>query len=104
MPFLQPGGFPAHRSSGVPDMALTREQMDQQRKQAEELLFSGPQALGFAKSLFFGHFQADLLFPYPQINPAERPALDALLAEVKRFCAEQIDPVAIDRNAEIPQS
>src|ERR1700723_3090914 len=29
-------------------MALTTEQIDQQRKQAEELLFSGPQTLGFA--------------------------------------------------------
>ncbi len=85
-------------------MALTREQMDQQRKQAEELLFSGPQALGFAKSLFFGRFQADVLFPYPQIDAAERDRLDELLVEVRRFCAEKIDAAAIDRNAEIPQS
>ena len=42
-------------------MALTQEQVDQQRKQAEELLFSGPQSLGFAKGLYFGHFQSDLL-------------------------------------------
>ena len=34
-------------------MALTTEQIEQQRKQAEELLFSGPQTLGFAKGLFF---------------------------------------------------
>jgi len=85
-------------------MTLTREQMEQQRKQAEELLFSGPQALGFAKSLFFGQFQAEVLFPYPQLDAADRPRLDEVLAEVKRFCAEQIDAAAIDRNSEIPQS
>ena len=49
-------------------MALTTEQIEQQRKQAEELLFSGPQTLGFAKGLFFGHFNAPLLFPYPELN------------------------------------
>ena len=50
-------------------MALTAAQIDQQRKQAEELLFSGPQTLGFAKGLFFGRFNAPLLFPYPDAEP-----------------------------------
>ena len=54
-------------------MVLTREQVDEQRKQAEELLFSGPQALGFAKSLYFGHFQSSLLWPYPEIDPKDTP-------------------------------
>ena len=31
-------------------MPLTKEEMAQQQKQAEELLFSGPQTLGFAKA------------------------------------------------------
>ena len=54
-------------------MALTAAQIEQQKKQAEELLFSGPQTLGFAKGLFFGHFNAPLLFPYPDARPASRP-------------------------------
>ncbi len=37
-------------------MALTQSQIAEQKKQAEELLFSGPEHLGFAKSLFFGRF------------------------------------------------
>ena len=53
-------------------MALTAAQIEQQRKQAEELLFSGPQTLGFAKGLFFGHFNAPLLFPYPDAEPGTR--------------------------------
>ena len=55
-------------------MALTAEQMADQRKQAEELLFSGPEKLGFAKALFFGHFTSSLLFPYPEIKE-EAPKL-----------------------------
>src|SRR5436305_160583 len=84
-------------------MALTREQMAEQQKQAEELLFSGPQTLGFAKGLFFGHFNAPLLFPYPELKPEEREPVAQAVAEVRRFCDEHIDPVAIDRNADIPK-
>src|SRR6266566_5195363 len=83
-------------------MALTAEQIAQQKQQAEELLFSGPQTLGFAKALFFGHFQAPLVFPYPQIDPGEQEAISRAVAEVRRFAEEKIDATAIDRNADIP--
>jgi alkylation response protein AidB-like acyl-CoA dehydrogenase len=83
-------------------MALTNEQLAQQKKEAEELLFSGPQTLGFAKGLFFGHFNAPLVFPYPELRPDERETVTTAVAEVKRFADEHIDAVAIDRNAEIP--
>jgi alkylation response protein AidB-like acyl-CoA dehydrogenase len=85
-------------------MALTAEQIDQQRKEAEELLFSGPQTLGFANALFFGHFNAPLLFPYPQLSREEQEETDKAVADVRRFCEEHIDATVIDRNAEIPQS
>jgi alkylation response protein AidB-like acyl-CoA dehydrogenase len=85
-------------------MALSPAQIAQQKKQAEELLFSGPEHLGFAKSLFFGHFQAGQLFPYPTLPPDERAVVDESVAKVKRFCAESVDSVAIDRDADIPRS
>src|SRR5450755_2355346 len=83
-------------------MALTAAQLDQQRKQAEELLFSGPQTLGFAKGLFFGHFNAPLLFPYPTLNRGQEEEAARAVAEVRRYADEHIDAAAIDRNAEIP--
>jgi alkylation response protein AidB-like acyl-CoA dehydrogenase len=83
-------------------MALTPEQIAQQRKEAEELLFSGPQTLGFAKGLFFGHFNAPLVFPYPEIRPEEQAEVAQAVAEVRRFAEEKIDAAAIDRNADIP--
>lgn len=83
-------------------MALTAQQIEQQKKQAEELLFSGPQTLGFAKSLFFGHFNAPLVFPYPQLAADERAVVDAAVAEVRKFADEHIDAAAIDRDADIP--
>src|SRR5229473_1331346 len=83
-------------------MALTAAQLEQQKKQAEELLFSGPQTLGFAKALFFGHFNAPLLFPYPEIKPEERELAAKIVADVRRYCDDKIDAAAIDRNADIP--
>jgi alkylation response protein AidB-like acyl-CoA dehydrogenase len=83
-------------------MALTAAQIEKQRKEAEELLFSGPQTLGFAKGLFFGHFNAPLLFPYPQLSQEEQGRTAQAVAEVRKFAEEHIDATAIDRNAEIP--
>jgi alkylation response protein AidB-like acyl-CoA dehydrogenase len=83
-------------------MALTAEQIEQQKQQAEELLFSEPQSLGFAEGLFFGQFQAPLLFPYPQLDRQHQDEADRAVADVRRFCAEHIDATAIDRNAVIP--
>lgn len=83
-------------------MALTEKQIEEQKKQAEELLFSGPQALGFAKGLFFGHFNAPLVFPYPQLKADERPMVEQAVADVRKYAEEKIDASAIDRNADIP--
>jgi alkylation response protein AidB-like acyl-CoA dehydrogenase len=85
-------------------MALTAQEREQQIKEAEELLFSGPQRLGFGNALFFGHFQAPLIFPYPDIKPDEREAVRQAVADVRRFCEEHIDAAAIDRDANIPQN
>ncbi len=83
-------------------MAMTTAQLEQQKKQAEEILFSGPQVLGFAKGLFFGQFQAPLVFPYPQLKAEEKARLEKAAEELRRFAAEKIDAAAIDRQADIP--
>jgi acyl-CoA dehydrogenase family member 9 len=85
-------------------MALTASQIQEQKQQAEELLFSGPPDVGFAKGLFFGRFQASLLFPYPEQKPDDKAAVDKAVLEVRQFAKEHIDAAAIDQNAEIPQS
>lgn len=85
-------------------MALSPKQLEQQKKQAEELLFSGPETLGFAKGLFFGHFNAKLVFPYPQLDPATQATVDQAVSKVRAFCDEKIDHVAIDKIADIPRT
>ncbi len=75
-----------------------------QVRQAEELLFSGPSTIGFAKALFRGQFRGDSLFPYPDLTEHERPAVEQAVSEVKAFADAHIDAAAIDREADIPPS
>src|SRR5437899_8681285 len=72
-------------------------------QQAEELLFAGPQVLGFTKGLFQGHFVSDWVMPYPRIPAAQQGELDDTLTELRKFLDEHLDPVEIDRQAEIPR-
>src|SRR5205823_2473651 len=79
-------------------------QRQKEIQQAEELLFAGPQALGFAKGLFHGHFVADWVMPYPRIPAAQQIELDETLAELRQFLDEHLDAAEIDRQADIPRS
>jgi alkylation response protein AidB-like acyl-CoA dehydrogenase len=75
---------------------------EKQIKQAEEILGGPAKESGFAKGLFFGEYRHESLLPYPVREPDARVPI--LVDQLRFFCREQVDPVAIDRNAEIPQS
>src|SRR2546430_2131115 len=84
-------------------MTETEAQRQKEIQQAEELLFTGPQALGFVKGLFQGHFVSDWVMPYPRIPAAQHTELDKTLKELREFMDAKLDPVAIDRDADIPR-
>jgi alkylation response protein AidB-like acyl-CoA dehydrogenase len=77
---------------------------DRQVREAEELLFSGPERIGFSKALFFGRFVADWVIPYPELSAAERPAVTEAVAALRDYAEKYIDPAAIDRVGDIPQA
>ena len=56
---------------------------DKQIRMAEELLFSGKQLPSFAKALYFGIFDGDRVFPFPEVNAEERLRTDAFIAKLK---------------------
>src|SRR2546423_5788107 len=85
-------------------MTETEAQRQKEIAQAEELLFAGPQALGFAKGLFLGRFVSDWVMPYPRIPAAQQSELDKAMVEVRGFLDKGLDPAAIDREADIPRS
>ena len=85
------------------DTDKSETQRQEQIRAAEELLFAGPQKLGVAKGLFHGRFVGDWVMPYPKMPADQQARLDAALPEICRFLDEKLDPVAIDREADIPR-
>src|ERR1051326_7887232 len=84
-------------------MALTAAELEKQKQQVEEML-AGPERLGFAKSIFFGRFKGDLLFPYPTLPADKLREAEQAVAKVRDFVEKHIDAAAIDREEEIPRS
>ena len=86
-------------------MALSETEIQRQKEiqQAEELLFSGRQELGFAKGLFLGKFVADWAMPYPRLTSAQQAEVDHAVTELRHFLDEHLDPEEIDRQADIPR-
>ena len=87
-------------------MAETQAEIQRQKEmqQAEELLFSGRQELGFAKGLFLGNFVADWVMPYPRLDSSKQTELETALTEVREMLDRELDPNWIDRNADIPRN
>lgn len=83
-------------------MALTAQQVAEQKKQVEELIAGSD--VGFAKALFFGRFKGELLFPYPTLPADRQAAAEEMAAKVKGFADAHIDHMQIDRDAAIPDS
>ena len=79
-------------------------QRQKEMQQAEELLFTGPQALGFVKGLFQGHFVSDWVMPYPRIPESQQAQLDQTLKELRAFLDAELNPTEIDRKADIPRN
>jgi alkylation response protein AidB-like acyl-CoA dehydrogenase len=83
-------------------MALTADQIAEQKKEVEELIAGSD--VGFAKALFFGKFKSDLLFPYPVLPADQQREADEAYRKVKDYAEKHIDAADIDREARIPQS
>src|SRR4051812_40133309 len=72
------------------------------RDVAEAARESEWQNRSFARALFGGRFDIDLLWPPPAPDPAEKERAEAWLAQVERFCRDHIDGDAIDREGWVP--
>src|SRR2546430_4130792 len=81
----------------------TEAERQKQMRAAEELLFAGSQKLGRAKGLFLGRFVADWVMPYPAVRPEEQAELSDSLARLRAFLDRNLDPGAIDLQADIPR-
>ena len=75
---------------------------EKQMREAEEILGDRLQEIGFAKGLFFGQYLHERLLPYPDTQGDVRT--NALVRDLKEFCAKEVDPVAIDRRCRPPST
>lgn len=73
---------------------------EKQLAEAEELLGDSLARIGFVKGLFFGRHLAARLAPYPHYDAGDDVGQQA--ATLRAYCESSIDPVAIDRDARIP--
>src|ERR1700722_18520912 len=73
---------------------------EEEKRLAEELLFSEKKLPSFAKQLFFGNFDSELVFPYPK--PPTPEISNPFINKIEEFATANIDPIRIDREAKIP--
>lgn len=81
---------------------MSVNQREKQMAEAEEILGDRLQQASFVKGLFFGQHLGERLPKYPQLGQDAQLAERA--AQLREFLKNEVDPVAIDQNAEIPQS
>jgi len=75
--------------------APTDARRAKQVREAEELLFAGPQKLGLAKGLFLGRFVADWVLPYPRIAPEHVSAVEQAVTDVRRSWMSTSTPLRL---------
>ncbi|MBX9654703.1 acyl-CoA dehydrogenase family protein [bacterium] len=85
-------------------MVQLTELQKQQMKMADELIFSGKRTVSFAKLFFYGLFDADRIFPFPEPPREIQERSKEFLVRLKDTLEKHHDPVDIDKNARIPQS
>ncbi len=60
------------------------------------------EAPSFARELFLGRLQLDLIHPHPEPDPVEARRGQEFLATLERFLREEVDPEQIERDGRIP--
>lgn len=77
---------------------------DQQMIRETETMFGPePEEMGFIKNLFWGRVREELVFPYPEVSPAEKAKADALIAELEDYLDNEHPRVQIDQEQFIPE-
>src|SRR5947208_4495045 len=78
---------------------VTEQQARQVAEAAREREWKLP---SFGKELFLGNFRLDLIHPQPAQDPAAVEKGEAFLERLRAFLVERVDPLAIEREAKIP--
>ena len=66
------------------------------------VLAADPLRTPVVKSLFFGQIPEDTVFPYPEIDPAQKEVVTAFLESLRGFARDHVDSARIERDHGIP--
>lgn len=72
-------------------------------RETEAMFGPEPGEMGFIKNTFWGRVREDVLFPYPEVSPAEKARTDALLAELNQYLDNEHPAIQIDQEERIPE-
>ncbi|MDH5581987.1 MAG: acyl-CoA dehydrogenase family protein, partial [Bdellovibrionales bacterium] len=53
-------------------------------------------------NLFFGQVDENQVFPFPSFNDGQKEMGREMCSAIKKYCLDNIDPVKMDEDAEIP--
>ncbi|HLU49043.1 MAG TPA: acyl-CoA dehydrogenase family protein, partial [Planctomycetota bacterium] len=88
------------------ELRIDTSKMSEGKREALEVAEAAREAdwvhPSFAKELFLGRFQSDLLLPYPFQSKEDAQIGDEFIAKLARVLEEKIDADAIDETGEIP--
>lgn len=84
---------------------MPRHNQDERRsvevaEAARETLWQRPSIVG---QMFMGRLPGELLFPFPEQDPADRAVGDVVVAKVANFLRDKVDADRIDATREIPE-
>ena len=87
--------------------AIDTSKMNEGQRQALEVAEAARETEwkhpSFAKQLFMGRFDADVLLPFPVQDPADRAVGDSLIDQLTKLFREELDPEEVDATRTIPE-
>src|SRR6478609_757498 len=95
------GTTQADDTSGDERAGAPRVSEREAREVAEKARESGWNRPSFAKELYLGRFDLDLVHPHPRPDPDDEARGEAFLARLREVCAT-IDGARIERESQIP--
>lgn len=92
------------RTMGIDTLKLKNvsEQDQKMIRDIEAMMGPEPEAMGFAKNLFWGRYRNDMVMPYPEVSAEEKAKCDALVQELETYMKTEHPSIEIDRDQEIP--
>jgi len=94
------------QETDTPDLKIDTSHMSKDKAAALEMAEYSREAKweqpSFAGGLFMGHFQAELVTPFPLQDSSDKKVGDILLSKLIPFLKENLDPDAVDQTQTIP--